>query len=147
MLLILLIRIFLREFLTSDCKIVESSDAPFSSVKTSLSNLKFQLPSIKFSEFFANRVLPFLFRCNFFKPSWFSFKFSLSINPIFFCSQKFLSLEFVSARDLFKLFLSFRIIILEKDIAVLIAFFLVLLTIILTLFRRFTSFMRLLVTT
>ena len=108
MLLILLIRIFLREFLTSDCKIVESSDAPFSSVKTSLSDLKFQLPSIKFSEFFANRVLPFLFRCNFFKPSWFSFKFSLSINPIFFCSQKFLSLEFVSARDLFKLFLSFQ---------------------------------------
>ena len=48
--------------------IYESSDAPFSSLKISLLNLKFQLPSIKFSKFFANRVLPFLFRYNLFVP-------------------------------------------------------------------------------
>ena len=58
-LLILLIRIFLRDFLTSDRKTVESSDAPFSYLKIFLSDLKFQLPSIKFSKFFANRVLTF----------------------------------------------------------------------------------------
>ena len=118
----------LKRLLTSDCKTVESSEVPFPSLKTSLLVLKFQLPSIKFSKFWANRVLPLPFRCNFFIPRWFSFKFSLSINPIFFCLQKFWSLEFVLARHFSKLFLSFRIIILEKDIAVLGDFFLVLLT-------------------
>ena len=91
----------LKRFLTGDCKTVESSDAPLSSVKTSLSDLKFQLSLIKFSKFFANRVLPFLFRCNFVIPSWFSFKFSLSINPILFCVQKFLFARFFQIISVF----------------------------------------------
>ena len=114
---------FLGDFLTSDCKTVESSDALFSSLKISLSDLKSQLPSIKFSKFFANRVLPFLFRSNFFILRWFFFKFSLSVNPIFFCLQKFLNPEFVSVLDFSNFFLSFGITILEKDIAVLDDFF------------------------
>ena len=116
-LLILLIQIFLRDSLTSDYKTVESSDALFSSLKLSLLDLKFQLPSIKFSKFFANRVLAFLFKCNFFIWSWFSFKSSFSINPIFSRLQIFLSLEFESARNFSRYLLSFWMIILEKDIA------------------------------
>ena len=58
-LLILLIQIFLRHSLTSDCKTVESSDALFSSLKLSLLDLKFQLPSIKFSNSLQIEYYPF----------------------------------------------------------------------------------------
>ena len=104
-LLTLLRRIFLRDLLTSDCKTVESF-SHHSLPYRSLIYLKFKLPSIKFSKSFANRALPFLFRCNFFIARWFSFKFSLSINPIFFCLQK--PWVYISARgfQMFAVFLN-----------------------------------------
>ena len=129
LLLILLIRTFLRAFLASE-NIVVAVLATFStSLQVSPDGLRNQFPSIKFNKFLTKTVLPFLFKCSFLMPRCSSFRLSFSISLIFFCFQKFFNREFVSARIFSIFFLSFLKTISKKLSTVSGEVFLTLLTI------------------